>query len=493
MSLRARLVGLLFALVVVAVVASNVAAYVALQSFLRDRAEQEATTVALPAAAHYLGIGDTATDAKVQGYLSSLPADVFAMLRDPSGRELVSRAATENGSAVSPPQLPATLPPPNEPLSALGVGAVSATHFEVTSVDGAAAYDIVAVTGSDGRVAFAALSLRGAAETLSQLLRIEVVAALLVLAGVAFAAFIIVRLGLRPLTRIERTAGAIAEGELGRRVSPADSRTEVGRLGLALNAMLERIETAFRAREASEARLRRFVADASHELRTPLAGIRGYAELYRRGARGRPTDLDRVIRGIEDEAERMGRLVDELLLLARLDNGQQLVLEPVDLTRLALEAVDGARVVEPAREISLKGERPVWVIGDEGRLRQALDNLLSNVRVHTPTPTPARVTVRAVGSTAVLEVADEGPGMSAEQCEHAFERFYRGDASRSRDRGGSGLGLSIVSAIVAAHGGQASIESANAGGTRVRLELPTVVGGGHVSGRRVTARHPRAR
>jgi two-component system OmpR family sensor kinase len=339
---------------------------------------------------------------------------------------------------------------------------------------------VVAVTGSDGRVAFAALSLRGAAETLGQLLRIEVVAALLVLAGVAFAAFIIVRLGLRPLTRIEHTAGAIAEGELGRRVSPVDSRTEVGRLGLALNAMLDRIETAFLARETSEARLRRFVADASHELRTPLAGIRGYAELYRRGARERPSDLERVMRGIETEAERMGRLVDELLFLARLDNGQQLVQEPVELTQLALEAVDRARVVEPARQVSLKAERPVWVIGDEGRLRQALDNLLSNVRVHTPTPAQVRVTVHAQGGMAVLEVADAGPGMSAEQREHAFERFYRGEASRSRDRGGSGLGLSIVSAIVAAHGGQTSIESTDGGGTRVRLELPTaapVVGG----------------
>jgi two-component system, OmpR family, sensor kinase len=282
----------------------------------------------------------------------------------------------------------------------------------------------------------------------------------------------LVRLGLRPLTGMRKTAEAIAAGDLSMRVAPADDRTEIGRFGQALNTMLGRIERAFAERQASEDRLRRFVADASHELRTPLTSIRGYAELFRRGAATRPDDLAKAMHRIEDEAARMGVLVEELLLLARLDQGRPVDRQPVDLTALARDAVADARVVEPARPLELDTNGPVRVTGDAVRLRQVLDNLLANVRTHTPPETAAAVRVRADDGHAVLEVADRGPGMSEDESARAFERFYRVDASRSRDSGGVGLGLSIVSAIVTAHGGEVQVRSAPGEGATFTVTLP---------------------
>jgi two-component system OmpR family sensor kinase len=281
-----------------------------------------------------------------------------------------------------------------------------------------------------------------------------------------------VRVGLRPLDGIAATAGAIAAGDLTRRVRPAEPGTEVGRLGLALNAMLGQIEAAFAERRASEARLRRFVADASHELRTPLTSIRGYAELFRRGAAARPEDLATTMRRIEEEAERMGVLVDELLLLARLDQGRPLDRRPVDLAEVAAEAVEQARVIDPGRPLELAASGPVVVLGDRERLHQVAANLLANVRAHTAPGTAARVEVAAADGRAVLQVADQGPGMHPEQAARAFERFYRADPARSRGAGGAGLGLSIVAAIAQAHGGRATVASAPGRGTTVRVALP---------------------
>jgi two-component system OmpR family sensor kinase len=308
--------------------------------------------------------------------------------------------------------------------------------------------------------------------TLGRLRQVEAAVGLLVLLGVALLARRSVRRGMRPLEEIGETARAIGAGELDRRVEPADPRTEVGRLGLALNAMLQQLDSAFRRRQASEERLRRFVADASHELRTPLTSIRGYAELFRRGAGERPQDLAVAMRRIESTAERMGVLVDELLLLARLDQGRPLRRDPVDLARLAAELVADARVVEPERPIQLRADGPVLVLGDEDRLRQAGANLLANVRAHTPPAAPAEVRVLAAGRLAVLEVADHGPGFTAEQAGRVFERFYRADPSRSPGRGGAGLGLSIVAAIAAAHGGRAGAASTPGRGATFRVELP---------------------
>ena len=309
-----------------------------------------------------------------------------------------------------------------------------------------------------------ATSLSGVDGTLHRLLLIELFVSLAVLAGIVVLGLWIVRLGLRPLEAIGRTADRIAGGDLSHRVERAEPHTEVGRLGLVLNSMLERIE-------ASDRRLRRFVADASHELRTPLAAVRAYAELFERGADKRPEDLARAMSGISRESERMSELVEDLLLLARLDEGQPLEREPVDLAELAAEAVETARAVDPSRAIDLEVES-ARVLGDRARLRRVLDNLLGNVRSHTPAGTPAHVRVRTANGSAVIEVSDEGPGLPAGELENVFRRFYRADASRSRDNGGVGLGLSIVAAIAQAHGGTVSVNAAPGGGATFSVTLP---------------------
>jgi two-component system OmpR family sensor kinase len=283
-----------------------------------------------------------------------------------------------------------------------------------------------------------------------------------------------------PLERIAATAGDIAGGDLSRRVEPAEPDTEIGRLGLALNAMLTQIETAFAERAASEDRLRRFVADASHELRTPLTAIRGYAELFRRGAAERPEDLARAMRRIEDEAARMGLLVEDLLLLARLDQGRPLEQGPVDLVAVAGDALADLSAIDPARPVTYEHPAALVVPGDEARLRQVAGNLLTNARVHTPEGTAVHVRVRASDGQAILEVADEGPGLPAGEEATVFERFYRADAARARtgpsgaSGGGTGLGLSIVAAIVAAHGGTVHAGSPPSGrGAYFLVALPS--------------------
>ena len=267
------------------------------------------------------------------------------------------------------------------------------------------------------------------------------------------------------------TAAAIAGGELSRRIERADDRTEVGRLGMSLNAMLAQIESAFKAREASERKLRRFVADASHELRTPLAAVRAYAELFTRGAASRPDDLARSMTGITRESERMSLLVDDLLLLARLDEGRPLEQEPVELDEVVAEAVETARTLDPERPLELELQ-PAAIIGDRDRLRQIVDNLLANVRAHTAPHTSVRVSIERVNGSARVTVADRGAGIAADQAEHVFERFYRTDASRTRASGGVGLGLSIAAAVAQAHGGTVGVDSTVGNGASFHIDLP---------------------
>jgi two-component system OmpR family sensor kinase len=240
--------------------------------------------------------------------------------------------------------------------------------------------------------------------------------------------------------------------------------------------MLARIEAAFRAQEASERKLRRFVADASHELRTPLAAVRAYAELFTRGASERPDDLARSMTGISRESERMTVLVDDLLLLARLDEGRPLERVPVELHDVVTEAVETARTVEPERPISVDAEDAV-VVGDRERLRQIVDNLLANVRTHTPPGAPVDVSVTTENGTAEIVVSDSGPGIPAERLDHVFERFYRADESRARASGGVGLGLSIVAAVAEAHGGTVSARSQAGCGATFAIRLPLAAGG----------------
>ncbi|WP_278235387.1 HAMP domain-containing sensor histidine kinase [Isoptericola sp. AK164] len=306
----------------------------------------------------------------------------------------------------------------------------------------------------------------------------------IVLLGGALALWLVQR-AFRPLRRIEATAAAIAEGDLSQRV-PEDqpASTEVGSLSLSLNAMLTQIEAAFAAQEASEQRMRRFVSDASHELRTPLATVKGYGELYRMGALDSPDKVEDTMGRIEDSARRMGSLVNDLLVLARLDEGRPLRREPVDLAALARDTAQDLHALDPGRTVHVTGLRPgepppssLPVTGDADRLRQVLTNLVGNVARHTPAGSPAEL---AVGTSpegdAVVEVRDHGPGVSAEQADKIFERFYRADSSRNRESGGSGLGLAIVAAILGAHGGSTSVHETPGGGLTVRVQLPRAGG-----------------
>ncbi|HVA05847.1 MAG TPA: HAMP domain-containing sensor histidine kinase [Acidimicrobiales bacterium] len=311
------------------------------------------------------------------------------------------------------------------------------------------------------------------------LIELAVTAGALVLA--LFGGWWLVRLGLRPLAEVERTADSIAAGNLDQRVPGADDTTEVGRLARALNVMLERIESAFSARLASEARLkesdrhlRQFVADASHELRTPIAAVSAYAELFERGAATRDADLPRVVSGIRTETARMERLVNDLLTLARLDEGVPIQIVPTELVALCAEAVRTATTVGPQWPVEFTATQPVEVMGDPGRLRQVLDNLLANVRAHTPEGTLTSVTVDQVGDGAEIVVCDAGPGMPAEDAARVFERFYRVDQARTRAHGGAGLGLSIVHAIVSAHGGTVWAEASSGQGMTVTVRLPII-------------------
>jgi len=271
---------------------------------------------------------------------------------------------------------------------------------------------------------------------------------------------------------MEVTAGAIAGGDLSRRVSPATPRTEVGRLGLALNRMLDRLEEAFAERQASEDRLRQFLADASHELRTPLASIRGYAELFRMGATQGREETELAMRRIEDESRRMGVLVEDLLTLARLDETPQLRREPVDLAKLARDVVTDAQATAPERPIGVQAPDVAIVSGDPHQLHQVLANLMRNALVHTPAGSAIEVSVRRDGRTVEIGVRDHGPGLPDGERERLFERFWRAEAGRERGKAGAGLGLAIVHDIVAAHHGSVSADNAAGGGALLLVTLP---------------------
>src|SRR6201996_8411804 len=345
-----------------------------------------------------------------------------------------------------------------------------------------------------------AASMGSVDRTIGFLTTLDVVVSVVIMLGLAVVSVAVVRTNLRPLDDI-------AAGHPDRRVPDRDPRTEVGRLGQSINTMLAQIETAFLAQRQSEEaavqseeRMRRFIADASHELRTPLTAIRGFAEYYRQrggvispeeGSRGSlaPADLDRIMQRVEGEAARMGVLVEDLLLLARLDQQRPIEHRPVDLLVLAADAVQDSRMIAPGRTVKLDVEpgQAFLVNGDEARLRQVIANLTSNALKYTPDGSPIDVRLRAGRMpgqphfpggpapsvpAAVLEVADQGPGLTPEQSQRVFERFYRADPHRNRNSGGSGLGLAIVSALVAAHGGTASVESEPGQGATFRITLP---------------------
>ena len=325
-----------------------------------------------------------------------------------------------------------------------------------------------------GGTLIAAVPMREADQQLERLLVVEgiVIAAVLLLLGGA--GWVVVRIGLLPLDRMGHTAGRIAGGDLSHRVEATDPRTEVGRLGTALNGMLDRLEDAFSRRQASEDRLRAFIADASHELRTPLASIRGYAELFRMGAVPEGPEQERAMRRIEDEAARMGVLVEDLLTLARLDQVADAPHNELDVSALAGDAVDDARATAPDREISLDADGGAPVLGDAHQLRQVLGNLLRNALVHTPAGTPIEVSVEPRPDVVRVTVRDHGPGLPTDDADAIFERFWRAEGGRERGKGGAGLGLAIVAGIVDAHDGRVRAGNADGGGAAFVVELPAL-------------------
>ena len=463
MTLRTRLLFALVGLTAIGLGVASTVTYRELDTFLTNRVDQQLTSADR---SPQLFFSRFAFGGQENGPGALLPPGTWAQLR----------AADGSVVATNPGALPDQAAPKlGKTLKVATPFTVSGPHFRV--LFGRTQYQFTVQSPNSLPQAvtarlIVAIPLHDVDDTLHRLLLIKLVVAIAALAALAGLAWWVVRLGLRPLERMGETAGAIAAGDLSQRVEPADDKTEVGRLGLALNSMLGQIETAFAERAASETRLRRFVADASHELRTPLTSIRGYAELFRRGASTRPDDLAKTMRRIEEAAARMGVLVDDLLLLARLDQGRPLEHGPVDLTRLVAAAVDDLRATSPERPVFYTADGTIVVNGDEHRLRQVLANLLENARAHTPPSTPVEVRVSQAGENAIVEVRDHGPGMSADDAGRAFERFWRSDPSRTRSSGGAGLGLAIVAAIVEAHGGHAELQTAPGAGAAFRVYIP---------------------
>jgi two-component system OmpR family sensor kinase len=485
LSLRARLLLGVFVLAGAGLAAADVATYASLRSFLLDRVDStlRAGHVQVERTAFGGNVGggpDRGGGRGPGGFGPPAQGIDWYEVRTPSGRVVTSGFLVGGGS---PPRLSAQIRIRGGAPE--GPDAERVGYFTVSSRDGATRYRVRASIESQrpNRIFLIAASLHDVYATLHRLLLIELLVTLAALAAIAGLGLWVVRLGLRPLREIEATARTIAAGDLTQRVERADAKTEVGRLGLSLNAMLAQIESAFKARQESERRLRlseqklrRFVADASHELRTPLAAIRAYAELFGRGAAERPDDLARSMSGIGRESERMSLLVEDLLLLARLDEGRPLEQEPVALADLVREAVDAARVVDAERPIGLSLE-PATVVGDPARLRQVVDNLFANVRAHTPPGTHVDVVLHSVGGRAELTVSDSGPGLGEEDAVQVFERFYRDDTSRTRASGGVGLGLSIVAAVARAHGGSAEARPRPGGGATFVVSIPLAAGG----------------
>jgi len=459
--LRLRLIALLVLLLLVALTLTSIATSAMMRRQLMDSTDRDLKAAAVPTASQVLtqllnrrgGSFPTNYAVRFMPTDGSTPFEV-----NPSGEEL--------HPAI--PNLPL-----NDPRVQQGA------LFTVQSTDGEMRWRVVPGQLRDGSATFAvAVPLRGVDTTVQRMLSFAVLIGLAVIASCAIFGWYGVRRVFRPLTQIEDTAAGIAAGDLTRRIPEGTANDEVASLSRSLNAMLAQIEQSFAVREASEERMSQFVADASHELRTPLAAVRGYAELFRQGAVSQPEDVAGAMRRIEDEAIRMGGLVEDLLLLTRLDTRRPLERGPVDLTVVAADAVQDARALDPTRHVRLLGLsgdlQPTTIQGDEARLRQVVTNLVGNAVNHTPPGTDIEIAVGSVAGRTKLEVRDHGEGVDPIKARRVFERFYRADPSRGRGNGGgNGLGLAIVAAIVSAHGGRVGVAATPGGGATFVVDLPT--------------------
>ena len=475
--LRVKLVAAMLALVSLALIAISLASTLFLNRYLLERVDEQLRSAAnSPSIKSLHDAAMAGQDA--QAYML-MPTDYFVAFD-------INPGSNELSTAKTPEIVQADLPVLGDRAS---LRARLGQPFTVDAADGKYRWRVL-VTTVGGDLAVIGQNLATAEFAVDRLVVTEVLFGLSVLILLAIVGAWLVRQSLLPLAAIERTAAGIAKGDLSKRVPELDPRTELGQLSYALNTMLNQVESAFQARSASEARavgsearMRQFVADASHELRTPLTTIRGFAELYRQGAAPDPAQhLGRI----EDEAARMGLLVEDLLLLARLDRERPMEYAPVHLAGIVADAAAAAHAVAPERTIEVDtapGDSLV-VAGDEARLRQVVGNLVTNALVHTPPATPITLRLRPEEDHAVIEIADRGPGLTVEQSEHVFERFYRVDKARTRravapDMGqlasphsGTGLGLAIVAALVAAHDGTVEVESTPGEGATFRVRLP---------------------
>jgi two-component system OmpR family sensor kinase len=479
MSLRARLLVGIVVLVAAGLAATAIVTYEEQRSFLLDRVDQQVASALAPLRFE-LGARTPAGRQRPGGPLparppfarrpgtpgpaSALPPGTFGEIIDPTGKVLRRRTFSYGEKTGPVPTIPVR-PPLSRPGSTLRL-------FTVSSPSGSSYRASALRDGTN--TAVVAVPLREVQQTLHRLVIVEALVGGAVILTLLALGWFVIRIGLRPLERIGRVASEIAGGDLSRRVATANERTEVGRLGRSLNEMLAHIERAFTARQLSENHLRRFLADASHELRTPLASIRGYAELFRMGAAEDPETLARAMSRIESEAARMGVLVEDLLLLAQLDQAPEPRRVPVALGELIAHVAQDTRVTAPERVIRVDVEQDETVLGDPDQLGQLLANLTRNAVMHTPAGSPIELRLRRRAGRAHHEVRDHGAGVPEDpgETDQLFERFWRREGGRQRGQGGSGLGLAIVRAIAHAHGGEVNADNAPGGGARFTVELP---------------------
>jgi two-component system OmpR family sensor kinase len=388
-----------------------------------------------------------------------LPPGSFAEQRGADGKVTGTQFIFGSNRDVPVPKLPAVLP-----------AAPGGRLFTVPATSGSTRFRVFAMTGDNGLTTVVATPTTEVAVAVNRLLVLGTSGIAVLLVVVAAGAWLILRRGLRPLERMADTAAGITSGDLSQRVEPSGGNSEVGQLGLALNTMLDNIESAFAERDATERKLRQFLADASHELRTPLTSIQGFAELFRVSGEDARVDLPTILRRIEEESARMRVLVEDLLLLARLDEHRSIEREPTDLVVLAADACTDVVATDPDRQVTLDAPEPVVVEGDESHLRQALSNLTTNALRHTPPGTPIEVGCHRENGRAIISVRDHGSGLDDESLGRVFDRFWQGDQARVGTS--TGLGLSIVAAIAEEHGGRASAANAPGGGALFTLELP---------------------